>query len=678
MLLAGCGDEAEATRTASPRSWTPTVTDREHATARSDAARKAIDSASTQASTPADRQRALRMAAITAEAVPASLRPASAPDAASGDPKDSAAREPAAKAPWQVRSLAVSIDFARREGRPGAELSEMLKEPAIAADPLAAGVLRNNHACTIVDDAVLRSLSGAELAGALGDAAREFSSVCQVPEAALNEASCRIALARLQPERAAEHLRDAAIAMGRLESDGLICPMVAGEFLGVIGRGDRIAFVLDSSLSMAGDPLAVLKTAVIESVRALAPTSSFMVWFFGDESVPMPMPADAEVADGLMVLGKPGPSREHAFEACRKWIKEHAQAGDTFPLAALKAAAASRPSTLFLVTDGKLQDPPAELRAVADQVAADGGRMEVVLLVRSQHSTEGESTEDLLAIPRELAARTNGSLRVIDADGIAKVEDFGNTESRISAGVSGETMRERATREGRWTPAVERQYRATRSLLALARWLDAQDRPLAVRESKLATDATAALSPDPVIAAVGLPRQDWQLLLIEGAVRAVREDPKASESFLDAASLLATAAAEQRASDSPADAARFEELAARAVLLSCLASPTGPDDAALQKAAADLEYLRTLSDTWSARLLGSMRGALANAIAARGLDPARPSDAAALRELDAIRLIAGRAPGKAPPDLSHLPVVDRVVFEKAINRATATGGAATP
>jgi hypothetical protein len=69
---------------------------------------------------------------------------------------------------------------------------------------------------------------------------------------------------------------------------------------------------------------------------------------------------------------------------------------------------------------------------------------------------------------------------------------------------------------------------------------------------------------------------------------------------------------------------------------------------------------------------------LATAIAARGLDPARPSDAAALRELDAIRLIAGRAPGKAPPDLSHMPVVDRVVFEKAINRATATGGAATP
>ena len=305
--------------------------------------------------------------------------------------------------------------------------------------------------------------------------------------------------------------------------------------------------------------------------------------------------------------------------------------------------------------------------------------MEVVLLVRSQHPTEGESTEDLLAIPRELAARTNGSLRVIDADGIAQVEDFGNTESRISAGVSGETMRERARREGRWTPAVERQYRATRSLLALARWLDAQDRPLAVRHSKLATDATAALSPDPVIAAVGLPRQDWQLLLIEGAVRAaVRDDPKASESFLDAASLLATAAAEQRASDSPADAARFEELAARAVLLSLLASPTGPDDAALQKAAADLESLRIVSDTWSARLLGSMRGAFANAIAARGLDPGRSSDTVALRELEAIRLIAGRAPGKAPPDLSHLPVVDRVVFEKAINRATAKGGAATP
>jgi len=73
-----------------------------------------------------------------------------------------------------------------------------------------------------------------------------------------------------------------------------------------------------------------------------------------------------------------------------------------------------------------------------------------------------------------------------------------------------------------------------------------------------------------------------------------------------------------------------------------------------------------------------MRGAFANAIATRGLDPARPADAAALRELDAIRLIGGRAPGKAPPDLSHLPVVDRVVFEKAIKRASAKGGAATP
>jgi hypothetical protein len=403
-----------------------------------------------------------------------------------------------------------------------------------------------------------------------------------------------------------------------------------------------------------------------------------MVWFFGDDAVPMSVPADAEIADGLIVLGKPGPSREHFFEACRKWIVGHGQAGDTFPLAALKAAAATHPSTLFLVTDGKMQDPPAELRAVADQVAADGGRIDVVLLIRSQHPTADESTEDLLAIPREMASRTNGSLRVIDADGIAQVADFGNTEARIGNGLSGETMRERAKREGRWTPAVERQYRATRSLLALVRWLDAKDRPLAVRDAKLATDATAALSPDPVIAAVGLPRQDWQLLMIEAAVLAVCDDAKAPASFLEAASLLATAAAEQRTAGNPADAARFDELAARAVLLSCLSSPSGPDDAALQKASADLAPLGIVSDAWSARLLGSMRGAFANAIAARGLDPARPTDAAALRELDAIRLIVGRAPGTASPDLSHLPVVDRVVFEKAINRASAKGGAATP
>jgi hypothetical protein len=678
LLAAGCGDDGATHGSASPPSWTATATDREHAKARSEDARKAIEAAAAEGAKPGDRQRALRMAAITAEPVPASLRPQPVVDPKAAEPKDSAAKQPVPRAPWEVRSLALSIDYARREGRPAAALTEMLTEPAIASDPLAAGVLRNNHACTIVDDALLRSLSGPELAAALGDAAREFSSVCQVPEAAMNEASCRIALARLQPEMSAEHLRAAAIAMARLDSDALTCPMVSGEFLGVVGHGDRIAFVLDSSLSMAGEPLAVLKAALIESIRALAPTSSFMVWFFGDDAVPMSVPADAEIADGLIVLGKAGPSREHFFEACRKWIAGHGQAGDTFPLAALKAAAATHPSTLFLVTDGKMQDPPAELRAVADQVAADGGRIDVVLLIRSQHPTADESTEDLLAIPREMASRTNGSLRVIDADGIAQVADFGNTEARIGNGLSGETMRERAKREGRWTPAVERQYRATRSLLALVRWLDAKDHPLAVSDAKLATDATAALSPDPVIAAVGLPRQDWQLLLIEAAVLAVCDDAKAPESFLEAASFLASAAGEQRTAGDPADAARLDELAARAVLLSCLSSPSGPDDAALQKASADLASLGIVSDTWSARLLGSMRGAFANAIAARGLDPARPTDAAALRELDAIRLIVGRAPGTASPDLSHLPVVDRVVFEKAINRASAKGGAATP
>jgi hypothetical protein len=688
LLAAGCGDDGATHGSSSPPSWTATATDREHAKARSEDARKAIDAAAAEGAKPGDRQRALRMAAITAEPVPASLRPqpvvdpkVSDPkvsDPKAAEPKDSAAKQPVPRAPWEVRSLALSIDYARREGRPAAALTEMLTEPAIASDPLAAGVLRNNHACTIVDDALLRSLSGPELAAALGHAVREFSSVCQVPEAAMNEASCLIALARLQPEMSADHLRAAAIAMDRLDSDALICPMVAGEFLGVVGHGDRIAFVLDSSVSMAGEPLAVLKSALIESIRALAPTSSFMVWFFGDDAVPMSVPADAEIADGLIVLGKAGPSREHFFEACRKWIAGHGQAGDTFPLAALKAAAATHPSTLFLVTDGKMQDPPAELRAVADQVAADGGRIDVVLLIRSQHPTADESTEDLLAIPREMASRTNGSLRVIDADGIAQVADFGNTEARIGNGLSGETMRERAKREGRWTPAVERQYRATRSLLALVRWLDAKDRPLAVRDAKLATDATAALSPDPVIAAVGLPRQDWQLLMIEAAVLAVCDDTKAPASFLEAASLLATAAAEQRTAGNPADAARFDELAARAVLLSCLSSPSGPDDAALQKASADLAPLGIVSDAWSARLLGSMRGAFANAIAARGLDPARPTDAAALRELAALRLIVGRAPGTASPDLSHLPVVDRVVFEKAINRASAKGGAATP
>jgi len=261
LLAAGCGDDGATHGSASPPSWTATATDREHAKARSEDARKAIEAAAAEGAKPGDRQRALRMAAITAEPVPASLRPEPAVDPKGADPKgadpkvadpkvadpkDSAAKQPVPRAPWEVRSLALSIDYARREGRPAAALTEMLTEPAIASDPLAAGVLRNNHACTIVDDALLRSLSGPELAAALGDAAREFSSVCQVPEAAMNEASCLIALARLQPEMSADHLRAAAIAMARLDSDALTCPMVAGEFLGVVGHGDRIAFVLDS------------------------------------------------------------------------------------------------------------------------------------------------------------------------------------------------------------------------------------------------------------------------------------------------------------------------------------------------------------------------------------------------------------------------------------------------
>ena len=674
--LVGCGDTSPSATHQRPDSWRSTVTSASHDAVRIDTAEATLVLTKSPPTTAGARFTALRAAAIAAIGIPDSLRV--------GEQEDWQLRvlqQAASHAHWSHGSARELLATTAEAGPRDAEsMRAMLREPAIAAQPLAAAVVRNNLGCVIIDDALMHSDSDQDFAAALLLAASEFSGVCQVPEGPLNEAAVWLSLARLDPDRAAERVRNAGAALARLNADASGCPMIQDEFLGVGIAGQRIAYVLDSSLSMDGPVLEALKLAVIDSIRSLSPSTSFMVAFFGDVASVMPNPNGATLSDGMILRGGPVEPFVTTLAACEQWLRAHAASGDTVPLSAMTAAVALRPSTVFLLTDGLIEDPSGELLQLAKKLHETGGRIEVIILDNPQLRDAGWTQSQIESVPAGLAAITGGSLHVMGGPSSASTASSAVPHAATFDGfgplaaLSGESVRNRAVRNGSWTPMVERQFHAVSSEYAL--WNVLLDPSVSVPESVVLSlhSALDPLRPDPLTAEIGPARQDWRLLMREGAARCASGDLDAGSSFLEAAEILATLAADfsLAGDDAHSDVAR--ELGARAVLLSELCGAPPLSRSSAMSARAKVESLGLGSDTWSARLIDAAAGGIADARAGFRLDPTNPNDALALEELAAIRVIYGRSTAVVTPNLALAPITDRTVFARALVRAASATG----
>ena len=171
----GCGDTSPSATHQRPDSWRSTATSASHDAVRIETAEATLALTKSPPTTAGARFTALRAAAIAAIGIPDSLRV--------GEQEDWQLRvlqQAASHAHWSHGSARELLATTAEAGPRDVEsLRAMLREPAIAAQPLAAAVVRNNLGCVIIDDALMHSDSDQDFAAALLLAASEFSGVCQ-------------------------------------------------------------------------------------------------------------------------------------------------------------------------------------------------------------------------------------------------------------------------------------------------------------------------------------------------------------------------------------------------------------------------------------------------------------------------------------------------------------------
>jgi hypothetical protein len=636
MPLIGCSDDSSSSA-GRKTVWVPTETSTKHAQERSITADELV----TSAASPESQFKARRACAFAAHELPTVLR--------AGD-----------QSPWRAQALTQSVDLACHTGTPIDSIRALLADTAIVTDPFAMGVLRNNLGCAILSQSAVGDAVDAVDPAIIESALAEFEGVCQVPEAPLNEAACHLWLARLRPLEADAHIRLAQAALNRLDADELSCPMRAGQFLGVVGAGERLAFVLDSSQSMVGPPLDGLKSAAKQAIHRLLPSSAFMVSFFGDDATVMPIPSGANVDRGMLIRGSFSPERDASMVACDEWITRHSASGDTYPLNALRAVAAAKPTQVFLFTDGLIDDDTGEVARIADEFASMHARIDVIILANEKLAKAGWSVEDIVRVPRYLASRTGGVVRLIG--------EAGSTGNVSSAWLSGFSIRNAAERDGMWTPAVARQYAVLVASVNLWKHTLDPSWKLPATTAEGCTSALRSLVPDPVTSDAGPSRQDWQLLMIEGAARCSLGDPAAWKSFDEAAEILAALALSAAEIGESATEDHYSELCARAVLLSALAKPERFQAASANAALKRLDLLHIKHGCWSVQLLESVNSWFPSRCT-RSLKPDHLPDALALQEFAAIhRIVFGGEPA-SPADMSGAPIADRVVFKFAQDRS---------
>ncbi|NBX33234.1 MAG: hypothetical protein EBR07_11010, partial [Planctomycetes bacterium] len=124
---------------------------------------------------------------------------------------------PSGAAPWYVDLAEINFGLRTMTGRTleaaVEQLQAMLVSPEVSGDPMAVAQIRNAIGCAIVLDVQRLPHRGVASCTRLEEGAAWFASVCQIPEAALNEAGVHLELARLRPDQRAASLAAARAAL---------------------------------------------------------------------------------------------------------------------------------------------------------------------------------------------------------------------------------------------------------------------------------------------------------------------------------------------------------------------------------------------------------------------------------------------------------------------------------
>jgi len=179
---------------------------------------------------------------------------------------------------------------------------------------------------------------------------------------------------------------------GDLEGVGLGVGDSVGSgasFFGVEARGNRFAFVVDTSGSMVNDGrLGSMQQELIRSISGMFSSSDFFVAFF---------------SSGARPLGDRGLVWAQATDSGKNWARAHILAaraeGGTNPLPGFQLVAAldPQPDAIYFMTDGEFQEQNA------DQILDMFRRTGIPIHCITFRSREGE------AVMRRIASSTRGT-----------------------------------------------------------------------------------------------------------------------------------------------------------------------------------------------------------------------------------------------------------------------------
>ncbi len=244
----------------------------------------------------------------------------------------------------------------------------------------------------VMTDAELAEIAAEELALEAPDA--DSASSALEMEAELDLGALEVDMSDL-----AESIGDVTLQLGGgdLEGVGLGVGDSVGagaSFFGVEARGNRFAFVVDTSGSMVNDGrLQSLQQELIRSITGLFSSSNFFVAFFNS---------------GARPLGDRGVVWAEATDSGKTWARAHILAtraeGGTRPATGFELVAMlePRPDAIYFMTDGEFSDDEA------DRILGAFERWNIPIHCITFRSREGE------ALMRRIATATRGTYTHIE------------------------------------------------------------------------------------------------------------------------------------------------------------------------------------------------------------------------------------------------------------------------
>ena len=638
ILAWGCGGEPEVPPCCGLNGeWVPTETWPGQRVARVDVAEQQIakyqrDGMSVDAvrTSQIDGLRGAVVTHIPAEAIAGELRPTDS---------------------WRPRLLASSAGFTNDPAASIGLLRAQLAQAQQSEDPAALiweAAIRADLAFAMVALARDEQLSGEAWKSALEKALAEVDDWCQVPEVLLNAAAIQLELAELAPTNNERLLLVSAAetALGMFSSDANVCSERRGAFLGSVGSGSPIAFILDASGSMElDDKYSDMIGNLRRTIEQMPSDSLFSIFLFnanGFELLADPRHSDQKGRFRRVSLGELGKhgdldvlfkrlesvidflrdaDLEKAGINLQRLPAQGANQVGSCPSDALARALELGPKTIFLATDGQIYErSDGQFKQLAEQ-ARDS---EIVInTFLFYEPTEGggsglkKAEADAVRL-RRMCELTGGNVTFV-ARGATGASTLDRTGLHRPSSLS-ESLYQRALRRGYWTPEAERQF----SVLAANVFVHSGEWPLA---SQAFADALLADGNDVVLGAMPdaatveswprtangepVPADGALLYGLAMTLALAGQSEEATRRFDDAAVVWASCSTAASKAGLSARAAADADLACRALLFGCLSTRDRAPESAGHAYARAKELGVVKSAGWNQKLLAAGAGDVA-------------------------------------------------------------------